>query len=617
MTSRHKTSQTETMLELWRPSRGGAGEPMGCLATTYTFDPGLFDEECLARFLEVEADPDREDLAFLLERERRLGAAYAGVMVDHTQAGVSHSLRWDVLPVRIPRGKQHAKLTLLAWTGHVRVIVTSANLTEAGYRFNREVAQALGNTPQRAETRQVEAAVAFLRCLLGFVSGAGADMPEIRRVLGFLERVERLVSEWTPIRPSKDLRQHLVFTLPQRNSNPATGETGFEARSSLEEAVSQCRKFGGSPSSALIASPFFDAESDGNAAAAALCKAMARGVTRRLNFCIPALGDPHQEPLRLAAPASLRTAPKRYGAVADFGLLPQRDDEGHFRSWHAKMLAFHADAYSALMIGSSNFTCAGLGIGPQRNSEANVLLIAERRPYSRRPGELESVWPQMVQLKDPASAEWQGPKPDLEEEQRMDVPALPPGFLAAVYRAGENRQILLRLDPERLPAAWQVRACGAEEGMLLDSEGWASEGASHAVFLPWQPVYPPEKLLVQWSEGEAFWALNVEDAQQLPPPVELGEMSADDMLLVLAASDPSAAFRAWVKEVKKAGNSEDELDSAVPVDLDPLRRHDLRATFLRRIRSRARGARAVAKEPSASCLEPPGASMAAGGVYWD
>ena len=31
-----------------------------------------------------------------------------------------------------------------------------------------------------------------------------------------------------------------------------------------------------------------------------------------------------------------------------------------------------------------------------------------------------------------------------------------------------------------------------------------------------------ERLLVQWSEGEAFWPLNVEDALQLPPPTELG-----------------------------------------------------------------------------------------------
>ncbi|MGH9963167.1 MAG: hypothetical protein ACREBC_39625, partial [Pyrinomonadaceae bacterium] len=128
MSKRKKASSSEALLDLWRPAQA-AGDPIGCLATTYTFNPGLFDEQCLGRFLDIESEPDRKDLAFLLERETRLGAVYAGVLVDHTQAGVEHSLRWDVMRVRLRSGKQHAKLSLLAWNHHVRIIVASANLT--------------------------------------------------------------------------------------------------------------------------------------------------------------------------------------------------------------------------------------------------------------------------------------------------------------------------------------------------------------------------------------------------------------------------------------------------------------------------------------------------------
>ena len=113
MSRRSKRDNRSTMLDMWRPPRG-AGDPVGCFATTYTFAPALFDEQCLARFLSIESEPDREDLAFLLERETRLGGIYAGVLVDYTQAGVEHSLRWDVLAARVPGGKQHAKLSLLA-----------------------------------------------------------------------------------------------------------------------------------------------------------------------------------------------------------------------------------------------------------------------------------------------------------------------------------------------------------------------------------------------------------------------------------------------------------------------------------------------------------------------
>ena len=587
MSKRRKRSTTGTMLELWRPPRG-AGEAVGCLATTYTFERALFDEQCLARFLEIESEPNREDLAFLLEREKCLGGAYAGVLVDHTQAGVDHSLRWDVLPVRIRGGKQHAKLALLAWTKHVRLIVASANLTEAGYRSNREVAIALDITPHRADMRQVEAAVEFLRCLLAFVPGAGPSVAEIQRALGFLEQVERQVAEWTPAARSKVFWQHLVFTLPQRDDNPITGGAGFSPRSSLEEAIAHCRRHGGSPSDAWVASPFFDSDSSTDAATSALCKGMARGVTRRLAFCIPALGEPDEMPPRLAAPASLRNTPGHYSAVVDFEVLPQRDGDGNLRPWHAKMLALQSRGYSALLAGSSNFTRAGLGTGPRRNAEANLLSIAQRRPHAREPGELEAVWPEMARVDEPDAAEWLGPKSELDEEQRAHAVELSPGSLSATYRAGDERKIVLRFDAGHLPGSWSVLACGRDAGLLLNDNEWVAGGQKETVVLPWQSVQPPERLLVRWSAGEAFWPLNVEDARQLPPPAELDEMSADDMLLILAASDPSAAFRAWTKRRQQGERFNDELDTAIPTDLEPLRRYDLRSTFLRRIRSRAR-----------------------------
>jgi len=82
--------------------------------------------------------------------------------------------------------------------------------------------------------------------------------------------------------------------------------------------------------------------------------------------------------------------------------------------------------------------------------------------------------------------------------------------------------------------------------------------------------------------------LNVEDSRDLPPPTQLENMSADDMLWILAATDPSAAFRAWASRRQQSDLFDTDLDSATPIDLDPLRRYDLQATFLHRIRRRAR-----------------------------
>lgn len=575
------------MLDLWRPPTG-AGDAIGCLATTYTFTPSLFDEQCLARFLEVESEPNREELAFLLERESRLGGTYAGVMVDHTQAGVEHSLRWDIMPVRIAAGKQHAKLSLLAWRNHVRVIIASANLTDPGYRSNQEVAMALDATPGHAIAEYVSDAITFLRSLLAFVPGANRSVPEIDRALGFLNQVERQVADWTGARRHKALRQRLVFTLPSLRDNPLPNGKSIPARSSLEEAVGSCRQYGASPSEAWVASPFYDFDSEADEVTATLCKLMARGSSRDLCFCVPAVGDADEHPIRLAAPASLMHTPGRYSAQVEFEILPQKDSDKNARPWHAKMLALQSNTYSALMMGSSNFTKAGMGLGHRRNAEANILTIAERRAHAREPGLLEAIWPAMERIADPHAAQWLGPSLEGDEEQRAEGVPLPSGFVSVTYRAGNDRRLIMNFDPDHLPDEWSVLSCGQQQELVLDSDQWIERNRADTLEVNWEPVQPPVKLLVRWSGGEAFWALNVEDAKQLPPPAALEKMSADDMLLILAASDPSAAFRAWAKSQQAEQPFDDELDAATPADLDPLRRYDLRVTFLHRIRSRAR-----------------------------
>ncbi|MGD9713288.1 MAG: phospholipase D family protein [Thermomicrobiales bacterium] len=578
MSKRKTKASSGAMLDLWRPPQG-AGDPIGCLATTYTFAPELFDEQCLARFLEIESEPSREDLAFLLERENQLGSVYAGVLADYTQAGVEHSLRWDVLPVRIWNSKQHAKLSLLAWTDHVRIIVASANLTEPGYRSNHEVAATVDLSPENANADLLVQAADFLRSLLLLVPGADERPPEVLRARMFLDQVERRVRRWKPTRRATAIRQQLVFTLP------VVG--GQAARSSLEEAIHACRGRGGSPEKVQVASPFFDADEETSRVTVALCKLMARGRRRQFRFCVPAIRDHVVTTVpRLAAPKSLLLTPSAYQGDVTVEILPDLDRDKNRRSWHAKMLAFRADRYSGLMVGSSNFTCAGMGVGQPRNSEANLLTIADRVTYGRDVGLLEALWPDMEPVADPESAEWVGARADQDEEESTSP--LPAGFVSATYRAGDNRQIVLRFAPDLLPEDWQVYACGQTERELLSATTWQERDRPTIIELAWVSVQPPTMLRVQWADNEAFLSLNVEDSRNLPPLAQLADMSADDMLLILAATDPSAAFRAWAKGKQPPDLFDTNLDSATPIDLDPLRRYDLHATFLHRIRRRAR-----------------------------
>jgi len=102
--------QANRLLDHWVPA-DGAGEPVGCVATTFTFDSVLL----------------------------KAGLACAAALVDQHHCKGSRSLRWDLVPVRVAGGIMHAKVSLLVWTRLVRLIVASANVTPAGYRTNQEI----------------------------------------------------------------------------------------------------------------------------------------------------------------------------------------------------------------------------------------------------------------------------------------------------------------------------------------------------------------------------------------------------------------------------------------------------------------------------------------------
>jgi len=569
------------MLELWRPPQH-AGDPVGCLATTYTFDPELFADQCLGRFLEIDSEPDREDLPFELQRETRLGGVYAAVLVDYTQAGVQHSLRWDLLPVRVRGAKLHAKLSVLAWTHLVRIIVSSANLSVPGYRRNQEVAASVDLRPGEADRSLLAEVLAFLRGLLAFVPGADAGVPEVQRAEAFLQQVETLTAEWRAAKRNGAVRRQLVCTLPGRGPQAP-------ARSSLDEAMDACRRRGRAPSEVWVASPFFDENEGTYRALTRLLDRMARGGQTLVGVCVPAVRDADVDSApRLLAPRALLETSGRYRTQLTVAMLPELDADRNRRPWHAKMMALFDDGYSALMIGSSNFTSAGMGVGGHHNAEANLLTIADRVQYAREVGALQAVWPEMTAVADLDAAEWLGARAADDEDEGGAAARLPAGFVSATYTAGSDRLVTLRLDPGALPEHWSILACAQATHDLLASAEWGERGCPEVVKLQWAALQPPQTLQVRWDGFSAVLPLNVEDSSELPPPDSLEGMTADDMLWILAAPDPGAAFRLWARRVRPVDEDDDGLDQAVPVDLDPLRRYDLRATFLHRIRHRAR-----------------------------
>src|SRR5438132_13437763 len=101
---RHATEESRgKALDLWQPP-DGAGDPLICLATTFTFDASFFETDCLGRFLQMDTHPqESEAVGYLIEREEKLAAARVCVLLDRRHAQARESLRWDILPIVIPK----------------------------------------------------------------------------------------------------------------------------------------------------------------------------------------------------------------------------------------------------------------------------------------------------------------------------------------------------------------------------------------------------------------------------------------------------------------------------------------------------------------------------------
>ena len=117
------------ILDAWTPP-DTAGLPIGCAATSFTFSPTFFEQECLGRFLQLESDADEDGAIYIIEREEKLaGIKCAAAIVDKAWCRGSRNLRWDMIPARVPGGIMHAKVSLLYWQHYIRIIISSANLT--------------------------------------------------------------------------------------------------------------------------------------------------------------------------------------------------------------------------------------------------------------------------------------------------------------------------------------------------------------------------------------------------------------------------------------------------------------------------------------------------------
>ena len=393
------------LLDLWR-GEDGFGRALGCVTTTFTFDAELFEEQCLARFLSIQSNPNETAKAYLIEREEKLSQCFACVLVDGAHAAPDRSLRWYMLPVTLPRGGVlHAKLTLLAWEHRVRVLIGSANVTEPAYRRNQEVMAVLdyGALSYPPPNLLIQCA-SFLNRVRSFAPGFDRPGAGPQTALAaFLASIEQRARSMPPAeRENADCA--LIPLVPG-------GETV------IEQLTAQWA--GSRPDLAAVLSPFFDEGQQASDTAAALAGILTSRGERTLSFSAPGRTLPSGI-VEIDLPQTLKKS-SHPSLQHEFAIVPQRvtiEGRDEDRPLHAKSVWLERDDRALCMIGSSNFTAAGLGLHPRHNIELNIAYLI--RDCGSRFGKLcAQSWPEQIPLNDLTNVRFLGGRAQIQPETRM------------------------------------------------------------------------------------------------------------------------------------------------------------------------------------------------------
>jgi hypothetical protein len=556
---RRAAEMSQKALDLWQPPEG-VGDALHCVATSFTFDATFFETECVGRFLQMSTHPsESETVGYLIEREEKLAAANVCALVDRGHARDKESLRWDVLGVLVPRAIQHAKVALLAWSHHVRVIVGSGNLTEPGYRKNLEVFGAIDVSRREGGDREsVLATIEFLDRVLDSavgseIEGQGSAKARAR---ASLRAVRVLIARWPHVTPTAGPTP--VFGLPDQGVLPRVLEEHWPSD-------------GRPPRWAWIVSPFFDRPGSDTDVIRSLVDGMAKRGERNVAFHVRGDTLPDGR-IRIFAPKAMVDAARRTCETEVCLVAGKVDDD--LRPLHAKLLCLQSDQWSLHLIGSSNFTTAGLLADGRGNLEANLLYRV--RTTDPLYDQLDAVWPELAEEAiDPDSESLIWDPEDETAEGGGDITPLPACFREVVYRPGVPAILSVQLKAE-LPAEWSIRV---PNGALLLSSSSGHGAGEHDI--TWIDTSPPFVLEVSWrdagSEWIASWPVNVSNPAALPPPAELRNLTLDELLEILGSSRPLSD--AVVHVLRKRGRT---VRGPNGVELDPLKRLDSPSFLLRR-----------------------------------
>lgn len=539
------------LLDFWQKP-AAAGEPVALLATTFALEPDFFEQNCLARFLEISSVNEEtgsvDDIVATVELHESLQKASVTVLADRSAPVQRSSLLWDLLSCKVDGGLLHAKVAVLLWEKATRIILGSANLTAAGYRRQIELGLAVDLGPRCLFSPNVLSALvdeldSYLDLVPGYDTGAA-----------------------TFVRATNTLNL-LRARIAGQTSGPTGVQVAFAPTNATTAPLDQLSQVwsGAKPLRATHLSPFWDSNDRS-----------ALETTRQLLTGRPAGRRSQRVAVVLSPRGQVAFSQHLAEGVDKVQRLKEIDRE--IRTLHAKCLLIESDEWVAALVGSSNHTKAGLGLAKAaRHREMNVWLGAPLKSQEGR------ALLDLIQLGEEILPDAEVVEP--KDEDETELPALPTCFgLCQVTRSKQDGPWELHLgiaETRDMPRDWQI-AFAAGSVPFMTRAQWAESGQPDKVVIALPQQLLPMFVLVAWDGNTSPWAVVADNPHALPVGPELSSLQAQHLLDALATGRSVAQVLREEIEHQRAAAVANGV-----IIVDPLKRLEVEGSLLRKGRALA------------------------------
>lgn len=545
------------ILDYWeRPDN--SGEPIGCLCTSFTFHADVFEEECLGRFLGLDSDPTEESEFYAVELESKLAQmGNATIFVDSRHSKGARSPRWNLLPVHVTGAAFHPKLQILVWTNHIRVIVSSANITREGYRFNDELFYVVDFC------NEGEGDLNFLSGCLDYfnaINKFGTWSTDIKGNINKLtSRIREIVKQFDQYEPP--MKYFFTSVLP-----------GSDSLFDQIRAISGNKVYTG----ARIEAPSFDQPGTKNEPAEQIWDLLRQRGESKVTYCLRGRKTEKTKEIELFAPEELLKCKPQRDSAQIVVELNTEIVENYVRSAHSKYLEFSEDRWKCITIGSSNFSRLGLGLKQKgktnSNFEANVTFLLDQEGDKRLNQQFAGLVAEHEKVDfNKYKVAWLADKLSTDVEDQNERYPTFIGFIEftkkdgrGVYRVGVNRKgINFSIkEPKEKKSLLDV-AKSKEEELEFES--------------PTQ--FPYSELIISWDNVEYSYPVTITAQDVLPNPDYLANLSLEEITELLSSNLPlQKAFKKFFQ--KKKAQKESKINEAI----DPHKRANTSGFILQRTR---------------------------------